>query len=53
MPICAWSMCGGSPPGAVGWTMPVLRRTRAIEEMMLRVGSHARNPHTSSRSKPL
>ena len=33
--------------------IPVLRRTRAIDDMMFRVGSHARKPHSSVRSKPL
>jgi hypothetical protein len=33
--------------------MPVLSRTKAMEEIQQREGSRARNPHSSSRSKPL
>lgn len=43
----------GAMEGSGGWTMPVLRRTRAMEVMQQRFGSRERYPQVSSRSNPL
>ena len=55
--ICCWSMYGvvasAGASGWPGWMIPVLSRTRAMDAMMLRFGSQARKPHSSSRLKPL
>lgn len=53
VPICTGSISGGPSLLSSRWLIPVLRRTRAIEDITLRWGSQALYPHSSSRLKPL
>jgi hypothetical protein len=51
--VAALAFGSSSSSSSAWWTMPVLSRTSAIDEMEQRAGSRSRWPQVSSRSKPL